>query len=214
METFSSIRTVPSIASPFPPSNESHNRRYLLYPSTADGVVITCGDLERLKDGEMLNDSIIDFYFKYLDLEIIPKWKIPRKFYFYSSFFIRKLEIDGKDRKSYLKWTKNVDLFGMDFLFLPINAHLHWSLCIIANPRLIFKNMMEEEGKREKEEEGGKKMIEEKGGREEGEGVCEIYFLDSLGKKGGNYFRRFGKERERECLVSELRKEKRERDSV
>lgn len=31
-------------------------------------------------------------------------------------------------------WTKSIDIFSKDFLFIPIHDYLHWSLVIIAHP--------------------------------------------------------------------------------
>ncbi|RYH15758.1 hypothetical protein EON65_31190 [archaeon] len=35
------------------------------------------------------------------------------------------------------RWTKHVDLFAMDFVFIPINLSLHWSLVVLARPYLL-----------------------------------------------------------------------------
>jgi Ulp1 family protease len=32
------------------------------------------------------------------------------------------------------KWTKNVDVFAMDYLLIPIHDAAHWSLAIICHP--------------------------------------------------------------------------------
>ena len=40
-------------------------------------------------------------------------------------------------KKAYAKvkrWTKNVDVFDQDLLFVPVNEHLHWSLAVVVNP--------------------------------------------------------------------------------
>ena len=36
------------------------------------------------------------------------------------------------------KWTKNVNLFGNDFIIVPINQNFHWNLIIICFPGLII----------------------------------------------------------------------------
>jgi len=40
--------------------------------ATVHGISITWGDLERLEEGEFLNDNLIDFYLKYIQ-EAIAK---------------------------------------------------------------------------------------------------------------------------------------------
>jgi Ulp1 family protease len=32
------------------------------------------------------------------------------------------------------KWTKRVDIFLMDYLFVPIHADTHWSLAVVCHP--------------------------------------------------------------------------------
>ena len=32
------------------------------------------------------------------------------------------------------RWTRDVDIFSKEFLFIPINYELHWSLAIVCNP--------------------------------------------------------------------------------
>lgn len=31
-------------------------------------------------------------------------------------------------------WTKSVDLFAKDYIFIPVHDSLHWSLCIVCHP--------------------------------------------------------------------------------
>jgi Ulp1 family protease len=39
-------------------------------------------------------------------------------------------------------WTakKHINVFQKRLVFVPVNADLHWSLCVIVNPGLIAKN--------------------------------------------------------------------------
>lgn len=32
------------------------------------------------------------------------------------------------------KWTKNVDVFDMDYILIPIHDAAHWSLAIVCHP--------------------------------------------------------------------------------
>jgi sentrin-specific protease 7 len=45
------------------------------------------------------------------------------------------------------KWTAHVDLFSKDFIVLPVNQSLHWSLVIIchmgAAERLLDEHVMD-----------------------------------------------------------------------
>ncbi|KAI3945999.1 hypothetical protein MKX01_024755 [Papaver californicum] len=68
-----------------------------------------------------LNDTIIDFYIKYLKNKIPPE--------------------DGH-REAFQrvrKWTRKVNLFEKDYIFIPINFHHHWSLIIICHPGEVAK---------------------------------------------------------------------------
>ena len=39
-------------------------------------------------------------------------------------------------------WTqnKNINVFTKRLIFVPVNADLHWSLCVVVNPGLIASN--------------------------------------------------------------------------
>ena len=43
----------------------------------------------------------------------------------------------GSGYESVRRWTKNVDIFTKDFLFVPINESLHWSLAVVCWPGKI-----------------------------------------------------------------------------
>jgi len=70
------------------------------------------------------------------------------KCHFFNSFFYKRLlqtmgkkpggGNDADRREAYQlvrRWTKNADLFNKDFIFVPINESLHWSLAIICRVR-------------------------------------------------------------------------------
>ena len=58
----------------------------------------------------------------------------------FSTHFMSTLLKDGV--KSVLSWTakKKINVFNKRFVFLPINAGEHWSLCLVVNPGLIAIN--------------------------------------------------------------------------
>ena len=123
--------------------------RPLIYPhGDPEAVTITPEDLLRLRPNEFLNDSIIDLMMKRMQRKIAG---IPgaQRFHFFSSFFYQKL-CENDDRstghatdamtsgstahKRVQRWTSKVNLFEKDFIFVPINQNLHWSLAIICHP--------------------------------------------------------------------------------
>eukprot|EP01133_Synstelium_polycarpum_P005694 gene5694-6578_t len=58
------------------------------------------------------------------------------RFYFFNTFFYNSLTKKSSDEayKKIAKWTRDVDIFSKDFLFIPINENFHWTLCIISFP--------------------------------------------------------------------------------
>jgi len=107
------------------------NEKICVYPEgDTDTVVIYRRDLECLKENALLNDTIIDFFFKYLPQKMIVKDK-KDKFYFFSSYFYTSLIDHGYEKVK--NWTK-INIFNRDFLFVPINQHQHWRLIIVCYP--------------------------------------------------------------------------------
>ncbi|CAA7400622.1 unnamed protein product [Spirodela intermedia] len=115
----------------------------VIYPKgDPDAVSISKRDVDLLQPETFINDTIIDFYIKYLINKIQPKEK--HRFHFFNSFFFRKLVDLDKDplstaegRAAFLrvrKWTRKVNIFEKDYLFIPVNYNLHWSLLVICHP--------------------------------------------------------------------------------
>ncbi|KAH8053998.1 hypothetical protein JL722_9163 [Aureococcus anophagefferens] len=112
------------------------------FPSAKAPDAITClkGDRLRLQDGEFLNDNLINLYLKnkmHNQLASVVSVHV-----FSTFFFTKMLEAEAfpgsfDAKKAYAKvkrWTKNVDVFDQDLLFVPVNEHLHWSLAVVVNP--------------------------------------------------------------------------------
>ncbi|XP_072271055.1 sentrin-specific protease 7 isoform X2 [Pyxicephalus adspersus] len=125
--------------------------RLLVYPPppTKGGLAVSNEDLQCLEHGEFLNDVIIDFYLKYLMLEIFPK-PFAEKCHIFSSFFFKCLtrkencsndinsETSTAERRHQRvkNWTRHVDIFKKDFIFVPVNENSHWYLAVICFPWL------------------------------------------------------------------------------
>ncbi|KAG6699180.1 hypothetical protein I3842_08G056500 [Carya illinoinensis] len=125
----------------FPNFDESFEE--VIYPKgDSDAVSISKRDVDLLQPETFINDTIIDFYIKYLKNQIQPEDK--HRFHFFNSFFFRKLADMDKDptsasdgRAAFLrvrKWTRKVNIFEKDYIFIPINFNLHWSLIVICHP--------------------------------------------------------------------------------
>ncbi|KAL1799036.1 hypothetical protein ACET3X_003073 [Alternaria dauci] len=98
-------------------------------------TIVHFDDLPRLDEEEFLNDSLINFYMIYLFKQL----KVPTdKVYFFNTYFFTKLtENSGRksiDYKAVERWTSKIDIFGYDYIVVPINENqLHWYLAIICN---------------------------------------------------------------------------------
>uniref|UniRef100_A0A669AZL5 Si:dkey-100n23.3 n=1 Tax=Oreochromis niloticus TaxID=8128 RepID=A0A669AZL5_ORENI len=109
------------------------------------GITVTMEDLQCLDSGQYLNDVIIDFYLKYL-LQNASASMVERS-HIFSSFFYKQLtrrdnaseggNSDSQRRHQRVKtWTRHVDIFKKDFLFVPVNQEAHWYLVVICFPGL------------------------------------------------------------------------------
>ena len=97
---------------------------------------------------EFLNDSLIDYQLKIIQERLQAKDRaLLDKCHFFNSFFYKRLhQLMGGNKvranpeamamgyRSVRRWTKGVDLFKKDFIFVPINEALHWSLAVIYRP--------------------------------------------------------------------------------
>ncbi|XP_032506915.1 sentrin-specific protease 6 isoform X5 [Phocoena sinus] len=118
-------------------------------PPAKGGISVTNEDLHCLSEGEFLNDVIIDFYLKYLVLEKLKKEEADR-IHVFSSFFYKRLNqrerrnlhettnlsIQQKRHGRVKTWTRHVDIFEKDFIFVPLNEAAHWFLAVVCFPGL------------------------------------------------------------------------------
>ncbi|XP_029172337.1 LOW QUALITY PROTEIN: uncharacterized protein LOC114941496 [Nylanderia fulva] len=121
-------------------------------PPAKGGIAINTEDYLCLAEDQFLNDVIIDFYLKYLILEILSE-SDQRRTHMFSSYFYKRLirphaQADesvvpmtpaAKRHARVQKWTKNVNIFEKDFIIIPINKYKHWFLAIICFPGLVGK---------------------------------------------------------------------------
>ncbi|KAM7066827.1 sentrin-specific protease 7 isoform 4-T7 [Acridotheres tristis] len=117
-------------------------------PPAKGGLGVTREDLECLEYGEFLNDVIIDFYLKYLFLEKAPKHVADRT-HIFSSFFYKCLTRTEKNSEGDVKvsaaqrrhrrvrtWTRHINIFNKDYIFVPVNEESHWYIAVICFPWL------------------------------------------------------------------------------
>ncbi|XP_054642050.1 sentrin-specific protease 7 isoform X2 [Dunckerocampus dactyliophorus] len=125
-------------------------KRLVLFPPPPlkGGITVTMEDLQCLDSRQYLNDVIIDFYLKYL-LHKSPQ-AIAERSHIFSSFFYKQLtrrdnasegsateSCQRQKRHQRVKtWTRHVDIFKKDFVFVPVNQEAHWYLVVICFPGL------------------------------------------------------------------------------
>ncbi|XP_028413420.1 sentrin-specific protease 6-like [Dendronephthya gigantea] len=113
------------------------------------GVTITNKDFQCLDPSTYLNDIIMEFFLKYIIEEKLNADDRDR-IHLFSTYFYEKLTQKNRNSNeqrsptsmhSMVKsWTKNVDIFSKDFLFIPINESSHWFLVAICYPMLVVEN--------------------------------------------------------------------------
>ena len=92
------------------------------------GIKITRTDIETLTERRWLNDQVINFYFEMI---VERSWKndnLP-KVYAFSSFFYPKLIKCNYSKVE--RWTRKVDLFSHDLIFIPVHLCVHWCLAVV-----------------------------------------------------------------------------------
>ncbi|XP_039520272.1 sentrin-specific protease 6 isoform X1 [Pimephales promelas] len=135
-----------------PSSPKKEIKKLVVYPPppAKGGLTITEEDLNCLEEGEFLNDVILDFYLRYLVCEQQEK-EDAIKCHVFSSFFFNHLtqedpkrlpratdlSIQERRHNRVKTWTRNVNLFEKDFIFVPINQMAHWYLAVICFPGKI-----------------------------------------------------------------------------
>ncbi|CAO3578132.1 unnamed protein product [Absidia cylindrospora] len=109
-------------------------------------ITITTKDQSRLRPSEFLNDSVIDFYLKWLmdsysganghDLPNATKRQTAEDTHIFSTLFYNRLTQGRRNSVSYenvRKWTSKIDLFSKKHAIFPINENWHWYLVLIYN---------------------------------------------------------------------------------
>lgn len=95
---------------------------------------ITTEMLKCLRDGQWLNDEIMNFQINLMQERNSKSRKRPRVF-FHNSFFYTKMMANGVYKYSNVsRWTKRkkIDIFAMDMVIFPVHVHgNHWCLGVI-----------------------------------------------------------------------------------
>ncbi|KAL9043321.1 MAG: hypothetical protein Q9214_003488 [Letrouitia sp. 1 TL-2023] len=115
-------------------------KKTLTYPTEGKKrTTVDWGDLERLDEGEFLNDNLIAFYLRFLEYKVEQKAPdVARRVYIFNTFFYERLSSTSKSQKginypAVQKWTRGVDIFTYDYVVVPVNESAHWYVAIICN---------------------------------------------------------------------------------
>ena len=118
-------------------------------PNEKFAISITKYDASRLNPEEYLNDTVIEFYLRYLETQAPDNYDNNFRFssFFYSNFIrndnsgSRAKDMDqGYQRvKSYTK----KEVFESEYVIIPINEHQHWYLAIIHNAKYLLEKPLD-----------------------------------------------------------------------
>ncbi|KAK9767121.1 hypothetical protein K7432_003313 [Basidiobolus ranarum] len=133
----------------------SHSRKTILknkqslelfvYPfNRVNALAVTSDDVSRLSEGEFLNDTLVEFYMRYIQNDLSKKNPtLADRVHFFNPFFYHRLTHKDSSSNAYervKKWTSKIDLFEKDYIFVPINENLHWYLALICFPALLLND--------------------------------------------------------------------------
>ncbi|KAH9415721.1 uncharacterized protein LOC142646254 [Dermatophagoides pteronyssinus] len=151
-------------------SNEKNNildQAILKYPNDEDikPIILYGHDLKCLREGQYLNDNIMNFYLKYYQINGQISQEIVDKMYIFDALFATHLlnvntrkrqfkyiqnskmvvcsnhdSLENSYHKVLKKWTKDIDIFSKDFLLIPLVINGHWFLIILCYIGNVISN--------------------------------------------------------------------------
>ena len=91
------------------------------------GSQVNGSDIRTLADGEKLNDSVVEAYFKMIGARSGQNGF--RSAHVFDTFFYSKLAAQGfTDVRD---WSRGADIFGHDLIIFPVHTTGHWTLAIV-----------------------------------------------------------------------------------
>ncbi|GIL69603.1 hypothetical protein Vretifemale_531 [Volvox reticuliferus] len=81
-----------------------------------------------------------------LELELLQHNN--HRHHFFNTFFLKMLQeaplkpYNDNDSRL-MKWTKGVDIFPKDYIYVPIHGGIHWSLVLICHPSAIINQLLQ-----------------------------------------------------------------------
>lgn len=132
----------------------------LVYPTEGkQRTTVDARDIERLDEGEFLNDNLIAFFLRFLEVQLEKsRPELSKRIYFKNTFFYETLT-KGKVRSNNInydavkRWTNKVDIFSYDYIIVPVCEKFHWYVAIICNaPKLLPQSDGVDQGQHEEDE--------------------------------------------------------------
>ncbi|PQE24189.1 Ulp1 protease family protein [Rutstroemia sp. NJR-2017a BVV2] len=115
----------------------------IIYPATGKKTAtVDKQDIERLDEGEFLNDNLIMFYLYWLEQH---HTNLANRVYVHNTFFYASLTNTAKGNRginyeAVQRWTAKVDLPSYDYIIVPVNEHTHWYVAIICNASRLLES--------------------------------------------------------------------------
>ena len=117
----------------------------IVYPRVGkEKATVDKQDIERLDEGQFLNDNLIEFYIRWLESHLVQENPdLAKRIYFHNTFFYNRLITNTRGKKginyeAVERWTSKIDLLSYDYIVVPVNENYHWYVAIICNaPRLL-----------------------------------------------------------------------------
>jgi hypothetical protein len=118
---------------------------------------ISWKDVQKLATGRWLSGDLIDAVLKWWNATTsVPQGSNPRCYYMNTHFWTKLTrrnndEVSGYYYEGVEKWTRRVDLFSFDVVFIPLNENkVHWCLAIVdvRNKYTVFLDSMDSSQRR------------------------------------------------------------------
>ena len=98
-------------------------------------IIINGMDVRTLLPGKYLNDSIINFWIRWVSIPLSPE-DYASKVHVFSSHFLSGV-LSNNYSSNMKRWLRKVNIFNKKLLLFPFNAVSHWSLVAVFNPSMI-----------------------------------------------------------------------------
>lgn len=92
-------------------------------------AIVEYKDIYKLYPETWLNDEIINFYMELISDRANSENSNLPSVHCFNTFFCSTLREHGYAKVR--RWTKRVDIFAKDLIFIPINYSYHWTLGVI-----------------------------------------------------------------------------------